>query len=168
MTAFRKLPKEEYEKKRADYFYQLKLYGKAISMYERILEAEREKPLSEEFKARVWNNIASCYTKLFCYQKAMHAYDCAWNAKEDPVFIERMYLLTVMEPELAVKEKFLGMMTEEKREEWDRLAEEASEEARAAEEVSRMEELFSRDPVKRLAGAGEALNRWKVEYRRCL
>ena len=31
-----------------------------------------------------------------------------------------------------------------------------------------MEELFSRDPVKRLAGAGEALNRWKVEYRRCL
>ena len=94
MTAFRKLPKEEYEKKRADYFYQLKLYGKAISMYERILEAEREKPLSEEFKARVWNNIASCYTKLFCYQKAMHAYDCAWNAKEDPVFIERMYLLT--------------------------------------------------------------------------
>ena len=98
----------------------------------------------------------------------MHAYDCAWNAKEDPVFIERMYLLTVMEPELAVKEKFLGMMTEEKREEWDRLAEEASEEARNAEEVSQMEELFSRDPVKRLAGAGEALNRWKVEYRRCL
>mgnify|MGYP005765935851 FL=1 len=168
VTAYRKLPEEEYEKARADYFYRIRLYGKAISVYERILEADREKKLSGSFRAKIWNNIASCYTKLFCYQKAMHAYDCAWDAEESEEFIKRMYLLTVMEPMLEVKEKYLSMMTEDKREEWDQLAEAAAAESEQEEPVRRMEKLFQKDPIKRMAGAGDVLNRWKVEYRRMI
>ena len=33
---------------------------------------------------RIWSFfIAACYTKLFCYQKAMHAYDCAYSLEAD-------------------------------------------------------------------------------------
>ncbi|MCI8512918.1 MAG: hypothetical protein HFE83_13170 [Lachnospiraceae bacterium] len=119
VTAYRKLAAHEYEKKRADYFYSLGLYGKAASMYERILEAAREKGLSGEFRGKIWNNIAACYTKLFCFQKAMHAYDCAWNEDEKTEYVKRMYFLTRMQPGIEVKERYLERMSETAKAEWD-------------------------------------------------
>ncbi|MCI8453757.1 MAG: hypothetical protein HFE84_03975 [Lachnospiraceae bacterium] len=119
VTAFRKLAAHEYEKKRADYFYSLGLYGKAASMYERILETTREKGLSGDFKGKIWNNIAACYTKLFCFQKAMHAYDCAWNEDEKTEYVKRMYFLTRMQPGIAVKERYLEQMPDAAKAEWE-------------------------------------------------
>ena len=82
VNGLKKLSEEEYEKRRADYFYGLDLFGKAVTIYEQILDGAG-RHLSGDFRGKVWNNIAACYAKLFCYQKAMHAYENAWNAKPE-------------------------------------------------------------------------------------
>lgn len=168
VMALRKLPADEYEKRRADYLYGLGLYGQAISMYERILESAREKELSSEFRARLWNNIAACYSKLFCYQKAMNAYDCAWNEKPDREYLKRMYFLTLMQPELAMKEKYQAMLGKEDTEGWEKEAGESFEAVRQEEAVAELSRLFEKDPIKRISGAGEVLNGWKLAYRKMI
>ena len=47
-----KLSSHEYEKKRADYFYSLGLYGRSASMYKRILDNGEGRSLSHEFGER--------------------------------------------------------------------------------------------------------------------
>lgn len=137
-------------------------------MYEKILETAKERQLTGEFKARIWNNIAACYTKLFCYQKAMYAYDCAWNEKSDRVYLKRMYFLTVMEPELEVKERFRSLLEQEETAEWQKEALEVMAEAKNAAPVMRIHQIFEKDPLKRLAGAGELVNDWKYRYRKMI
>ncbi len=168
VTALRKLPPEEYRKRRADYFYRLKLYGRAVSMYEKILEEETENGLSPEFRGKLWNNIAACYTRLFCYQKAMHACDCAYCADGDREYIRRMYLLSMMAPEIRIKDRYQELMTDEEKETWRKEAEKEKTEAEKDRAAVEIMQLFEKDPVKRAAGAGECLNRWKVEYRRMI
>jgi len=164
----RKLSEDEYAKRRADYLYTLGLYGRAISIYERLLESERAKNFTADFRAGLWNNIAGCYAKLFCYQKAMHAYDCAWNEKPEKEFLKRMYFLTLMEPELTVKEKYLEKFKGEDTGAWDKEVLERRNEAKTKPAVVRVEEIFEKDPLKRIAGAGGLLNGWKLEYRKMI
>lgn len=166
VTALRRLSEEEYKKQRADYFYELKLYGKAISMYEKILDSGREKSLPGEFKGKIWNNIAACYTKLFCYQKAMHAYDCAYCEDAGPDYLKKMFMLTLMGPEIEIKEKYQELMSETEKEKWLEETIKAQTEAEQENAVTRILQLFEKDPVKRLAGASELLNQWKLEYRK--
>lgn len=168
VTTLRKLSAEEFEKRRADYFYKLGLFGKAVAMYERILDKGREKSYSKEFKGKIWNNIAACYTKLFCYQKAMHAYDCAWNEDEKQEYLKRMYFLCAMNPELSVKDRYLEMMTDEVRTAWDEELAAIRSVGSETDSAKEINELFEKDPVKRLAGASDMINRWKVEYRRMI
>ena len=164
----RKISADEYAKRRADYFYGLGLYGKSISMYEKILESAKEKHLSGEFKSRIWNNIASCYTKLFCYQKAMYAYDCAWNEKAEKTYLKRIYFLKLMEPELELKERFRELIAKEDTSAWDVEAQGIIDEATGAGAVVKLSRLFEKDPLKRIAGAGELVNEWKSQYRKMM
>ena len=168
VTNLRKISADEYAKRRADYHYSLGLYGKAISMYEKILESGKEKHLSGEFKSKIWNNIAACYSKLFCYQKAMYAYDCAWNEKSEKAYLKRMYFLTLMEPELEVKERYRELIAKEDTDAWSAEAKTCFEEASGAGEVVRLQQLFEKDPIKRIAGANEVVNEWKYQYRKMI
>lgn len=168
VSNFRKISADEYAKLRADYYYSLGLFGKAISMYEKILESGKEKHLSGEFKSKIWNNIAACYTKLFCYQKAMYAYDCAWNEKADKTYLKRMYFLTIMEPELEIKERFREMIEKEDTSAWDVEAQGLLDEAKGSGAAVKLGQLFEKDPLKRIAGAGELINEWKDQYRKML
>lgn len=168
VTNLRKIAGDEYAKRRADYHYSLGLYGKAISMYEKILESAKEKHLSGEFKSRIWNNIAACYTKLFCYQKAMYAYDCAWNEKNEKVYLKRMYFLTLMEPELEVKDRFKELIEREDTASWSAEAHGMIDEASKAAPVVKLNQIFEKDPLKRISGAGEILNQWKYQYRKMI
>lgn len=168
VSNLRKISVDEYAKRRADYYYSLGLYGKAISMYEKILESGKEKHLSGEFKSKIWNNIAACYTKLFCYQKAMYAYDCAWNEKSEKVYLKRMYFLTLMEPELELKERFKEMIAAEDTASWNVEAQACIDEAASSGEVIRLQQLFEKDPIKRIAGANEIVNEWKAKYRKMI
>ena len=168
MTNLRKISVDEYAKRRADYHYSLGLYGKAISMYEKILESGKEKYLSGEFKSKIWNNIAACYSKLFCYQKAMYAYDCAWNEKSDKSYLKRMYFLTLMEPELELKDRYKELIESEDTSAWNVEAQGSFDESASAPEVIRLKQLFEKDPIKRITGASELVNEWKAQYRKMI
>lgn len=168
VTGLRKLSADEYAKRRADYFYYLGLYGRAISMYEKILDSGNERHLSGEFKSKLWNNIAACYAKLFSYQKALQAYDCAWNEKNEKIYLKRMYFLTRMEPELKLKDQYLELIARENTSGWDEEAKTCFEEAAGAGDAIRLGQLFEKDPQKRITEAGEVLNTWKCQYRKML
>ena len=161
------LSEEEYEKRRADYFYGLDLFGKAVTIYEQILDGAG-RHLSGDFRGKVWNNIAACYAKLFCYQKAMHAYENAWNAKPEAEYVKRMYFLTILNPELSLKDKFREMIGEDDKEVWNKEVEAAREESEKAPETLKLAAVFEKDPAGRIAAAGDILNQWKMEYRRML
>lgn len=164
----RRLPAWEYKKRRADYFYGLELYGRAVAGYEAILENPEKRELSAVFKASLWNNIAACYAKLFCFQKAMNAYESAWNEEASEDILKRMYYLTLMQPELSLKERFAERVTEELKAVWNADAQGILDEVRCEAPVSEIEELFSKDSIRRVNGASEKINRWKVEYRRMI
>lgn len=168
LTTLRRLPEEEYEKRRADYFYSLNLFGRSLSIYEKILENESGKRLTGEFKGKIWNNIAACCTKLFCYQRAMNAYDRAFCESRDEVCVKRMYFLTVMNPELSMKEAYAAMITDEDKAAWDIEAQAVIDEARNGSAAVRVLQQFEKDPLKKMAGASEMLNSWKVAYRKML
>lgn len=168
VTALRKLSPLEYARARADYFYRLGLYGKAVAMYEKVLEPGKDMVPNQDLKSRVWNNIAACYTKLFCYQKAMHAYDCAYNEKANPEYLKRMFFLTCLKPEIEMKDRYREMITMENRSEWIKEVQKVLEEVELKEPVVDMHRMFSLDPEKRIDGAADVLNRWKVEYRRMI
>ena len=167
VNGLKKLSEEEYEKRRADYFYGLDLFGKAVTIYEQTLDGAG-RHLSGDFRGKVWNNIAACYAKLFCYQKAMHAYENAWNAKPEAEYVKRMYFLTILNPELSLKDKFREMIGEDDKEVWNKEVEEAREESEKAPETLKLAAVFEKDPAGRIAAAGDVLNRWKMEYRRML
>ena len=141
MNGLKKLSEEEYEKRRADYFYGLDLFGKAVTIYEQILDGAG-RHLSGDFRGKVWNNIAACYAKLFCYQKAMHAYENAWNAKPEAEYVKRMYFLTMLNPELSLKDKFREMIGEDDKEVWNEEVEEAREESEKAPETLKLAAVF--------------------------
>ena len=168
VNGLRKLSADEYAKRRADYHYSLGLYGRAIAMYEKVLENGKERHLSGEFKSKIWNNIASCYTKLFCFQKAMYAYDCAWNEKTDKGYLKKMYFLTLMEPELEIKERYRELIETEDTSAWNVEAQGCFDETAASGEVIRLQQLFEKDPIKRISGAGELINQWKTAYRKMI
>ena len=134
VNGLKKLSEEEYEKRRADYFYGLDLFGKAVTIYEQILDGAG-RHLSGDFRGKVWNNIAACYAKLFCYQKAMHAYENAWNAKPEAEYVKRMYFLTILNPELSLKDKFREMIGEDDKEVWNKEVENKEETLRKIDEV---------------------------------
>ena len=106
--------------------------------------------LSGDFRGKVWNNIAACYAKLFCYQKAMHAYENAWNAKPEAEYVKRMYFLTILNPELSLKDKFREMIGEDDKEVWNKEVEEAREESEKAPETLKLAAVFEKT---RLAGS---------------
>lgn len=166
VTNLRKMASNEYEKRRADYFYTISLYGRAVSMYERILEDGKSRSLPNEFKSKIWNNIASCYTKMFCYQKAMYAYDCAWNEKNDPAYLKNIYFLTLLEPELELKEKYRQMLEAEDTEIWAAEAKKILIEAGMAAPVTRVLQMFEKEPEQQLLKAAETVNQWKGQYRK--
>lgn len=168
LSNLRKLSDDEYAKRRADYCYRLNLFGKAVSLYEKILEPGRGSQLSAEFKSRIWNNIAACYAKLFCYQKAMYAYDCAWNEKNDRSYLKRMYFLTRLEPELVMKERFCAMLTKDETDQWDQELAVVQKEAGEASAVTKIGQIFEKDPIRRMAEAGELVNNWKYQYRKMI
>lgn len=168
VAGLRKLSSHEYEKKRADYFYSLGLYGRSASMYKRILDNGEGRSLSHEFRGKVWNNLGACYGELFSFQKAMDAYVCAWNEKPEAAYLKGMYFLTKLDPELSMKDRCRELLASQDTEGWDREFNEALVRAGQTGPAVRLQEIFDRDPEKRLEGAAKVLNQWKLEYRKML
>lgn len=164
MMSFKRLTVFEYAKRKADYLVQFKQYGRAIAGYEEILE-KRDQRADDQFVSRVLNNLGACYARVFQFRKAMEAYDKAYEKKKDIGTLERMYHLTLLDPGLALKDRYKSVVSGELLEKWKKDFEKAGEAAKESQEVKGIGELFEKDTVKKMEGAAKLVEEWKQEYR---
>ena len=66
---------QERMKYKADDLMQNENYWAAIAEYERILGIRQSSRLTVEFYAKVWNNLAGCYARLFLLDKAAACFE---------------------------------------------------------------------------------------------
>ena len=158
----------EFVKETGDYYFRLRQYGTAVHYYERILDDWRVKTLTDEFTAAVWNNIGACYAGVFWFEKAINAYEMAYNFKKDLDTIRKIYILTLLNPELRMKGRYQALVTEERAALWKQELEDRMEKEAASAAAEESEELFRKDSIRRLEGAGKLLSSWKREYRKML
>lgn len=168
ISAYRKMSTAEFTKETADYYFRLKQYGTAVVYYEKILDDWRIKSLSDEFTARIWNNIGAAYAGIFWFEKAMSAYDMSYNFQKSLDTLKKIYQLTLLNPELKLKERYQSLLTEERKAAWKKELDEIREQAAGEEKIQEIEDLFNKDPIRRIAGAGEVVTRWKQEYRKMI
>ena len=165
LASYRKLRPAEYLKAVADALFRKKQYGKAVARYQKILELPEDETGDDEFCSRVYHNLGAAYAQMFRYEKAFKALDRSYGLHKDPETLKRIYFLTVFEPALAVRERYYSLFTPQAREAWDQELAMARQNAMAAGEVAGLRELFKKDPVKRMKGAGELIQQWKQDYR---
>lgn len=165
LAGLRKKHKADFAKAKADYLFQLKQYGKAIHQYEALTEFPRDAFVDDFFVGRIWNNLGSCYARMFRFSQAYECYKMAYELTKEYSIIRNMYTLTLMDPKTVAEPRYLSMIDEEMKVQWGKLYEDARNQAGESEAVKDLEHLFTRDPIKRLLGAGELVQRWKQEYR---
>ena len=158
VAALRKLPPLEYAKRKADYLFGFKQYGRAIAGYEKILDSYLAQKADDAFLGKVWNNLGACHARIFQFDKALSAYDKAYAKLKDVSVLERIYHLTRMSPEISLKDRYQSMITEEMKAAWDEDFAKAGENADHSEGIQKLEEMFRRDPR-------QLLEAWKQEYR---
>lgn len=165
VASLRALHPAQYEKERADYMFGAHQYGKAAQRYEKVLEYPKDKQVDDGFLAKVYNNLGASYAMMFQFRKALAAYDKAYGLGKSMDVLKRIYFLTVFAPELDVKDRYQALFTEELKNQWKIEIESASLDAGQDEEVRALRVLFRKDPIKRMNGASQMVQRWKQEYR---
>jgi len=165
ISILRKLPKIEYEKRKTDYLFSFKQYGKAIAGYEKILENASLFKTDDQFTGRIWNNLGACYARVFQFDKAMEAYEQAYGKLKDARILEKMYHLTTLDSGLELKERYQAAISDELLELWDDNLAKAQEAAGNSKEQEKLAAMFAKDPIKRMEGAAALLETWKQEYR---
>jgi tetratricopeptide (TPR) repeat protein len=82
---------QERMKYKADELMQNENFWGAISEYERILGIRQSSRLTVEFYARVWNNLAGCYARLFLFEKAAGCYEKAYQFQKIAEYKEKAF-----------------------------------------------------------------------------
>lgn len=167
LLEYRKLPVPGFLKVRADFLFSGKQYGKAALEYQKIADMG-DGAGDEAFRAKVCNNLGSAYARLFLPEKALKAYEKSLELAKNNEVLKRISHLIWWKPSLVISERLQALLTEELEVQCKAQRERAKEKARRGEGFLELEELFQKDPVKRLSEAGEVLNRWKQEYRKMM
>lgn len=165
VAALRKLSVSEYAKKKADYLFQYKQYGKAINEYEKLLEGEKTQKSDDSFLGKIWNNLGVSYARVFQFPKAFEALDRAYGLLKDLNVLQKLYDLTLLDSGLVLKERYQSIITEELRVEWNADFEDARKRAEGSRNLKDLDELFRKDSIRRMEGAGRMVQQWKQEYR---
>ena len=165
LAAFRRLPQSELLKEKADFLFLKKQYGKAVSIYLRILDMARADRGNDGFTAKVWHNLGAAYARLFLMDKACKAYEKSFDLVKNEEVLKKICHLSQWNPSVTPDERFLPLMTEELKQICIKEREMANETAGKAKSLLELEDLFQKDPIKRFQGAGELVSKWKKEYR---
>ena len=165
ITALRKMPPAEFAKEKADYLFGLKQYGKAINIYQDILDVAGEARIDERFLGRVWYNLGSAYARVFRFHKAVEALEQAYEFLKEQSVIEKLYHLTQFDSGITLHEKYRSLISEEEKARWTEKFEEARDLSEHTEELEELDELFAKDSIKRMEGAAAMVKAWKREYR---
>lgn len=168
LMAYRKMSSAEFTKATGDYYFNLRQYQTAVYYYQKILEDWRVRSMTDEFTAKVWNNVGASYAGIFWFEKALDAYEMSYNFDKNLDTLKRIYQLTLLNPELRLKERYKALLTTERRTAWRDELTGALRGGAGEEERNQLEDIFSRDSIKKTKEAGELLSSWKKEYRRML
>ena len=143
----------------------MRQYGRALNLYRELLEFPRDEYVDDLFLGRIWNNLGSCYARMFQTKRAFEAYSYAYSRAPEEQILKQMYWLTKLDRGLKLGERLRALITEEKLSQWDQSMDEAREQAVQSEAVKQMEEIFGQDEEVRREKESELLHNWKQEYR---
>lgn len=165
MAGIRRMHEAEYRKLMADELFTLRQYGRAAELYQELLELPGDSYVDDMFAGRIWNNLGSCYARMFQLDRAFSSYEKSYGKIGERQVLERMYELTLLDRRLSIGERLDALITQEMKDEWEAKMGEARDHASRSEQVKEIEKLFSKDPIKRQAGAAKLIAQWKQEYR---
>ena len=164
-AALRKKPPADFMRMKADELFSLHQYGRAVKIYQEILEYPSGEFTDDSFFGRIWNNLGSCYARMFQLDKAFDAFQNAYRKAGQEAVLERLYDLTRVDPALTLSEDLAAEITKEKEAIWEKRLKKAKEKARGSEKAKELEALFRQDPIKRQKGEADLVYQWKTEYR---
>ena len=166
LIRYRKMHPAEYGKERADYLFRKKQYGKAILLYEKLLEKEKDQVVDDKFFCRVWCCLGACQARLFRFEKAYEAYDRAYACdSQNEEILEKIYCLKSFDPDLFIAPNYPEAGDKRNKEAWERKIDQARLKSRDSSGVKELDELFMKDQDTRLRRASALVKKWKNEYR---
>lgn len=168
LMLYRKMHPAELGKLKGDYLFGLKQYGKAIEIYEKLLQLPRDQIVDERYLGTIWNNLGASYGRMFQLSQAWKALEMAYGYTRDQAVLKSLYHLTKIDDRFVLSERYRTLATEELRQEWDQELEAARDQAARSEDLKELEELFRKDPIRRMEGASRLVYGWRQEYRRII
>ncbi len=165
LTSLRKKHPAEFKKLLADELFSMRQYGRALNLYRELLEFPRDEYVDDLFLGRIWNNLGSCYARMFQTKRAFEAYGYAYSRAPEEQILKQIYWLTKLDRGLKLGERLGALITEEKTRQWDQFMDEARAQAVQSETVKQMEEIFGQEEDARREKESELLHNWKQEYR---
>lgn len=165
VAGIRRMHPAEYRKLKADELFGLRQYGRAVEMYQELLDTPADSYVDEMFIGRIWNNLGACYARMFQLERAFAAFEASYGKTGERQVLERIYELTLLDGRLVLGDRLAAQITEELKSTWTAKMEAAREKAAQSDQAREIEELFAKDPVKRQAGAAKLVTQWKQEYR---
>lgn len=165
IRALRKKHPAEVLKLRADELFRLKQYGRALKLYEELLEYPSDGFVDNPFRGRIYNNLGSCYARMFHLEKAFDAYEKAYMRMADRRILGQLYQLASMDKKLKLSDRFQSLITDDLCALWDEERSQAEKKAASSEQIGTLESLFRKDSVQRKAGEAQLVKKWKQEYR---
>ena len=165
VAAFRKLPPAEYARQKGDDLFLRKQYGKAASVYEKILNLPKGGGVTDELLEKVWISVGCTQARMFQFQKAWYSFEKAYNCRKSEEVLKRMYYLSRTGEGMGGRNHHLPFVGEEQKAQWEKDIAEAGERAKTSEGVLKLEGLFEQEEEKRRAGALKLVKQWKQEYR---
>ena len=168
LQAISKLHRAEFLKRKADFLFGLKRYGRAAAIYENILGMPDDSTVNDTFRGTILNNEGCALANLFLYEKAFHAFDRAYGILKDRTILKRIYFLSLLEPVLELKERYQSIAGDVSDDQWYREYEKAQNSAKSSAEAREIGDIFERDPVIRRNLATEKIGQWKQNYRNML
>lgn len=168
IAGIRRMHPAEYRKLKADELFGLRQYGRAVELYQGLLELPADSYVDDMFAGRVWNNLGACYARMFQLERAFSAFEKAYGKTGEQQVLEQMYQLTRLDERLVLGDRCSSLVSQEMKDAWNGKMEAAREKAAQSEQVMEIEELFMKDSVKRQAGAVKLVTGWKQEYRNTL
>lgn len=165
LAGYRKQPEAEVKKMRADTLFGMRQYGKAVKLYQEILDELPDGAQEESFSARVWNNLGACYGRMFLFDKAAEAFEKAYNRGGSRECLRSLYWIEKLDSRVTMGERFRAVITDEEKTRWDAMLSEARGRAAQSELVKQVGTWFEEGTEDGRKAAEKLIETWKSEYR---
>ena len=162
LASYRQLERHEYLKQKADFMFSIQKYSNAVRFYESALA---ECPKNDTFKASIESNIGCCFANMFNYDKAFDSFVESYKTEKNANAVKNIYYLSIVEPVIEKKQQYMAYVEDKVNAQWDSDYNKAVADAHNSEEISKLNEVFNKDSVKRNREITKIFNTWKQDYR---